>query len=174
MGSFTISKASDDLLAFLRDLGIQAATSEHAYVRTVEESRDLRGDIPGVHTKNLFLRDAKRRYYLVVADEQAKIDLKKLAGKIGANGKLSFASPAVLQEILGVEAGAVSLLAAVNDKEKKATVVLDEALLAAPVINCHPLKSNRTTSLSRNDIEIFLAATGHRLLHVRIADADIA
>ncbi|KQW20970.1 hypothetical protein ASC80_12470 [Afipia sp. Root123D2] len=154
---------SNELLAFLKDHGILAKTYEHPPVHTVEESRELRGDIPGVHTKNLFLRDAKRNFYLVVTGESTKINLKSLGPKIGANGKLSFAAPDALNDVLGIQPGSVSLLAAINDADKRATVVIDEALLAENPINCHPLTNTRTTSLSKDDILAFLTATGHAL-----------
>jgi hypothetical protein len=81
---------SDDLLAQLAAHGIEAVTREHPPVHTVEESRQWRGDIPGIHTKNLFLRDSKKTFFLVVADEAATVNLKDLRHKIGAKGNLSF------------------------------------------------------------------------------------
>lgn len=152
---------SDKLLAILKDYGILAKTYEHPPVHTVEESRNLRGDIPGIHTKNLFLRDGKRNFYLIVADERTKIDLKSLTSKIGANGKLSFASSDALNDILGIQPGSVSLLAVINDLGKRVNVIIDESLLASSLINCHPLVNTRTTSLSKEDIKAFLSATGH-------------
>ena len=56
--------APDDLLARLEALGIQAKTHDHAPLFTVEESRALRGLIPGLHSKNLFVRDRKKHYFL--------------------------------------------------------------------------------------------------------------
>ncbi|MGA7805849.1 MAG: YbaK/EbsC family protein, partial [Bradyrhizobium sp.] len=90
---------SDELLRYLEDKGIHAKTFEHPALHTVEESRALRGDIPGIHTKNLFLRDSKRNYFLVVTDESTSIQLKALARKIGAKGNLSFGSPDALMEL---------------------------------------------------------------------------
>jgi Ala-tRNA(Pro) deacylase len=163
-----MTRTSDELLAFIRDIGIDAPTTEHPHVKTIAESRTVRGHIAGVHTKNLFLRDAKRRYFLVVTDEETKIDLKALSTTIGASGKLSFGSADSLMEILGVESGCVSLLALANDRERKVTLVLDDELRTASVVNCHPLASNRTTSLSTDDISRFVAATEHRPLYVRL------
>ena len=152
---------SDELLDLLVSYGIAAKTYSHAAVHTVAESKDLRGEIAGLHTKNLFLKDKKRNFYLIVTEENTKIDLLSLGPKVDANGKLSFASPDALNEILGVSPGAVSLLAAVNDVEKRVAIVIDEALLKSNQINCHPLTNTRTTSLSKSDIATFLSATGH-------------
>lgn len=160
-----------EVLNYLERIGIMAKTYEHAAVHTVDESRELRGNIPGIHTKNLFLRDSKKKFFLVVTDEATQINLKALGPRIGAKGGLSFGSPEALMQNLGVTPGSVSLLAAVNDSEKRVTVVLDEALLKAPLVNCHPLSNQFTTSLSPEGISAFLCATGHPPLHISFADS---
>lgn len=162
---------SGELLEFLRQHGIQAQTFDHAPVHTVAESRELRGDIPGVHTKNLFLRDGKRRFFLVVTDENTPINLKALGPVIGAKGGLSFGSQDALLEHLGITPGAVSLLAVINDRQKQVTVVIDRALLEHAPINCHPLTNERTTSLTKEDIASFLSATGHQAQYINLPAA---
>ena len=96
-----------DLFARLDDLGLETTTVEHEPVFTVEESRALRGTIPGGHCKSLFLKDKKGRFWLVVADEDRPINLKRLAKQLGA-GNLSFAKPEALRAHLGVEPGSVT------------------------------------------------------------------
>ncbi|WP_455996822.1 prolyl-tRNA synthetase associated domain-containing protein [Bradyrhizobium sp. LeoA1S1] len=161
---------SDELLAYLESNGIEARTFRHPPVHTVEESKSLRGDIPGLHTKNMFLRDGKKNYFLFVTDEDAVINLKQLARKIGAKGGLSFGSAAALLELLGIQPGAVSVLAVVNDKERKVKVVLDQRLAGVATINCHPLSNQRTTSLSREALEKFLAVTGRDPSYIDLDD----
>jgi Ala-tRNA(Pro) deacylase len=160
-----------EILNYLERLGIMAKTYEHAPVHTVDESRELRGNIPGIHTKNLFLRDSKKNFFLVVTDEATQINLKALGPRIGAKGGLSFGSPDALMQNLGVTPGSVSLLAAVNDSEKRVTVVLDESLLKAPLVNCHPLSNQFTTSLSPEGVSAFLSATAHTPLQISFADS---
>lgn len=157
---------SDALLAHLRDSGVDARTFEHPPVHTVEESKALRGDIPGLHTKNLFLRDGKKNYYLFVTDEDVTVNLKQLAQKIGAKGGLSFGSPDALMEMLGICPGAVSILAIVNDKEGRVKILLDRKLESATAINCHPLSNERTTSLSQDAFRKFLSTTGCNVVYV--------
>jgi Ala-tRNA(Pro) deacylase len=151
----------DDLFAFLDRLGIAHRTVSHPPLFTVEESQALRGQIPGGHTKNLFLKDKKGALYLVSALEDAEIELKSLHRRLGASGRFSFGSADQLREALGVEPGAVTPLAAMNDTGNLVTVVLDQALMAHKVINCHPLRNTMTTSLVRDDLVKFLEATGH-------------
>lgn len=156
-----MSLTPDDVLSYLAAHGIAAQTYSHPAVHTVAESQALRGDIPGAHTKNLFLRDGKKTYFLVTLEENRPVDLKALRGLIGARGGLSFASPEALMDHLGVLPGAVSLLALANDADKRVQVVIDASLLEAPMINCHPLTNEKTTSLTPAQLQVFLQATGH-------------
>jgi Ala-tRNA(Pro) deacylase len=162
---------SNALLAYLKENGINTHTFDHPPVHTVEESKALRGDIPGLHTKNLFLRDGKKNYYLFVTDEDATINLKQLARKIGAKGGLSFGSPDALMEMLGIRPGAVSLLAIVNDEKGRVRLVLDRKLSTATAINCHPLSNERTTSMSQEAFAKFLATTGREAIYIDMNDA---
>ena len=121
-------KTPDQLFAILDSLGIKHSTVKHPPLFTVEQSRALRGQIPGGHTKNLFLRDKKYDIYLVVALEDADIDLKGLHRRLGASGRFSFGSADLLREVLGVEPGAVTPFGAINDTESRVTIILDAAM----------------------------------------------
>jgi Ala-tRNA(Pro) deacylase len=150
-----------DLFAFLDRLGISYSTVSHPPLFTVEESRTLRGTIPGEHTKNLFLKDKSGVYYLVVAGEEAAIDLKGLHRRLGARGRLSFGSADALWDLLGVRPGSVTPFAAINDVSGKVVVVLDRAMLAHEILNYHPLVNTMTTSITRAGLMRFLSACGH-------------
>jgi len=151
----------DDLFAFLDRLGIGHRTVGHPPLFTVEESQALRGTIPGGHTKNLFLRDKKGTLFLVVALEDAVIELRSLHRRLGASGRFSFGSADLLREALGVEPGAVTPFAAINDTAGRVTVVLDDAMMERETLNYHPLRNTMTTSIGRDDLLRFLEATGH-------------
>jgi Ala-tRNA(Pro) deacylase len=151
----------DDLFAYLDTLGIAHKTVTHPAVFTVDEGRDLRGAIAGGHTKNLFLRDKKGTAFLVVALENAVIELKSLHRLLGASGRFSFGSAELMGELLGVEPGSVTPFAAINDIAGRVTVVLDAAMMAHEVLNFHPLVNTGTTTISRAGLLKFLEATGH-------------
>lgn len=150
-----------DLFAFLDGLGIAHPTVEHPPLFTVEESQGLRGKIPGGHTKNLFLKDKKTTLFLVVALEDARIALNNLHRQLEATGRFSFGSPEQMLEFLGVTPGSVTPFAAINDKQHKVSVVLDEAMMRHDVLNYHPLTNTMTTTIRRDDLLKFLRATGH-------------
>ena len=150
------------LLSRLDALGIAHRTVEHPPVFTVEEAKALRGDLPGHHIKNLFLRNRKEEMWLVVALEDRAVDLKRLGEGLGA-GLLSFRSPRRPRRYLGVEPGSVTPLAVINDPQHQVRLVLDRALAEGDgSINAHPLVNTMTTALSLADLLRFFAATGHK------------
>jgi len=150
-----------DLIAFLDSLGIASQTVDHPALHTVEDSRALRGDIPGGHTKNLFVKDKKSRLFLLVLSEEATIDLKRVHEKIGAQGRVSFGGPELLEEVWGVKPGSVTPFGAINDKAGRVTIVLDAAMMRHERLNFHPLVNTSTTGLASADLVRFLRATGH-------------
>jgi Ala-tRNA(Pro) deacylase len=160
--NLSMPASSDELFAYLDRLGITHKTVSHQPLFTVEESQALRGKIPGAHTKNLFLRDKKGTPFLVVALEEAAIELRSLHRLLGASGRFSFASADLMRELIGVEPGSVTPFAVINDKKLRVTVVLDAAMIAHPVLNFHPLVNTGTTTISREGLVKFLEATGHR------------
>jgi Ala-tRNA(Pro) deacylase len=151
----------DQLFAALDSLAIPHSTVKHPPLFTVEQSRTLRGRVPGAHTKNLFLRDKKQALYLVVAEEHAKIDLKGLHRLLGASGPFSFGATELLREVWGVEPGSVTPFGAINDTEGRVSVVLDAAMMEHALLNYHPLTNTMTTSIARDDLVRFLEWTGH-------------
>ena len=151
----------NQFFAVLDALGIAHKTVKHPPLFTVEQSRVLRGQIPGGHTKNLFLRDKKYELYLVVALEDADIELKGLHRRLGASGRFSFGSSNLLREVLGVEPGAVTPFGAINDTQGRVTIVLDTPMMEHETLNYHPLVNTMTTSIKRGDLLKFLRSTGH-------------
>jgi Ala-tRNA(Pro) deacylase len=148
------------LFARLAELGIAHHTVEHAPVFTVEEAKAHRGELPGHHIKNLFLRNKKEEMWLVVALEDRAVDLKRLGEALGA-GRLSFGSPERLRKYLGVEPGSVTPFAVINDTGHEVRLVLDRSLQKDGAINAHPLTNTMTSALTLADLLRFFEATGH-------------
>lgn len=151
-----------DLFEYLARLGIKTTTVEHEPLFTVEQADKIALSIPGGHIKNLFLKDDKKQFWLLVAEDHAKIDLKKVGQTLGAP-KLRFADADLLWQYLGVKPGSVTPFALINDPEHKVKVVLDKTLLGFDTINAHPLENTATTSISLEDFKKFLQATGHEI-----------
>ena len=148
------------LLAHLADLGVDVETVSHAPVFTVEEAKAVRGELPGGHTKNLFLRNKKGRMWLVVCPEDQQIDLKDLGQRLGA-GRFSFGSADRLMRYLGVIPGAVTPFGVINDHGGAVTLVLDRSLLQIAPLNFHPLDNAMTTAIAPGDLVRFLESVDH-------------
>ncbi len=158
----------NDLLARFRDLGIETATRDHPPAYTVEEAQALRGEIPGGHCKNLFLKDDKGAIWLIVCLEEAQVDLKAAPAKIGSR-RLSFGRPELLREVLGVEPGSVTPFGLINDRERRVNVVLDRSMMAHELLNYHPLENTATTTIRSADLVAFIRACGHEPAIVAVA-----
>ena len=127
---------------------IAQTTHDHPAVFRVEEGLDLKADMPGVHTKNLFLKDKKGRLWLISAAQDTVIDLKKAHRPMGSD-RLSFGNEELMWETLGVRPGSVTALGLINDIERRVTFVLDRRLDEADVVNFHPLTNTATTALDQ-------------------------
>ena len=157
----------DTFFQFLAQHNVEYERHDHPAVYTVEESERLVPPLPGAKTKNLFLRDKKgQRHFLVVIPAQKRVNIKTLPEVVGSS-RLSFGSAKRLKKYLGVEPGAVTLLAIFNDPDHKVEVFIDRDLWESEAFNFHPLVNTSTLVISRKDIERFVKATGHE---VRIVD----
>jgi len=158
--SAELPTSPEALHARLDELGIAYKTVTHPPVFTVEEAKALRGELPGSHIKNLFLRNKKGRMWLVTCLEDREIDLKALGERLEA-GRFSFGSADRLRTYLGVLPGSVTPFAVINDKGGEVTMVLDSGVMGKGPVNCHPLVNDMTTALSPDDLLRFLEAEGH-------------
>ena len=148
------------LMAALGDAGIEFSVHEHPPLRTVEDSKAFRGDMEGTHVKNLYLRDKRKKNFLVVAQEDSAIDLKTLPDMIGSD-RLSFGSADRLFEFLGVRPGAVSPFTLINDSDHRVRLALDSGLMEAKMLYFHPLVNDLTLGVTPDGLRRFLAITGH-------------
>jgi Ala-tRNA(Pro) deacylase len=146
-----------DLFAFLDAHGVAHRTTEHEAVFRVDEGEAIKARLPGGHSKNLFLKDAKGQLWLICALDSTRIDLKALPAVIGS-ARLSFGSPERLHDALGVRPGSVTLFAMINDRARAVRLVLDQALLQTDPINFHPLVNTATTAIGWDGVFAFLKA----------------
>ena len=163
----------DDLFERLAELGIESETHSHAPVYTVEESRQLRGALPRAHCKTLYFKDKKGALWLCVVEEARRMNIRGLSDLIGS-ARLSFAQPDRVKSDLGVEPGAVTPFALINDTACHIKVILDADVMAAEVAHFHPLVNDRTTAIAPDDLLKLLRAGGHdpRILDLTTATAE--
>jgi Ala-tRNA(Pro) deacylase len=159
-----------DLFSRFERLGLRTTTVDHAPVFTVDEAKKVHDAIPGGHCKNLFCKDEKGVLWLIVALEDARIDLKAAPSKIGSR-RLSFGKPDLLMEVLGVEPGSVTPFALINDTTTRVNVILDAAMMTQALLNYHPLQNTATTTISNADLITFIQSCGHHPKTVAVSDA---
>ena len=134
----------------------------HDPLFTVEDSENLRGEIKGAHTKNLFLKNKKNNFFLFSCDENAKVDLKQFSKSIDAKN-LSFANAEYLKQFLGIRPGSVSPFALLNDKDNVVKFYLDEKLFNSEIINFHPLINTTTISIKTSEFISFLLENNKKI-----------
>lgn len=155
---------SDALLAQLTQWGLSYQLHQHVPLRTVEEAKQVEAEMerPGVKSlkiKNLYLRDRKKRNYLISVEQDREIDLKALGKEIGAAG-LSFGSSERLMQNLGILPGAVSPLAMITGTGQEVRFYMDGTAREVDVIHMHPLVNDRTVVMPRADFMGFLQRIG--------------
>jgi Ala-tRNA(Pro) deacylase len=161
-GGAALPETQHSLLARLAELGIACSTVSHPPLFTVADSKALRGQLSGLHVKNLFLRPAAPGPYLLITlEEDRQVSINALTRRLGA-GRSRFAAPEALREVLGVEPGSVTPLALVNAPPGSVRPVIDRRLAEGPgPVNCHPLTNTATTALAPQDLLRFLRELGH-------------
>ena len=153
-----------ELMEYLENLGITSETVEHPAVFTVEAMMPYIGHLPGAHSKNLFLKDKKKkRLWLFTALATREINLNDLAKNVGASGGFRFADEAVMLEKLGVGQGCVTPLSLFNDTHQEVTFLLDASFVEDNIekVHFHPMTNEATTSMKPEDFMKFVKATGH-------------
>lgn len=157
-----------DLFAFFDTHGLSHTTREHPAVHRVEESALLKADMPGGHTKNLFMADKDGALVLISAEAHAKLKLNRLHKVLGT-GRLSFTDADTLWRELGVRPGSVTAFALINAAPGRVRFVLDQSLMQSDPLNFHPLENTATTAMPRADLLRFVEATGHTVETVDFA-----
>ena len=145
------------LLAFLDEIGVEWTLHRHAPIFTVEEATAETEALPGVHTKNLFLKAKNGELLLVSCRSDRRIRIADLEKAVGAR-RLSFGSPELLMEALGVRPGSVTAFALFNDRARRVRPILDAQMLREAPLNFHPLHNAATLSVSLEGYRAFLSA----------------
>lgn len=141
----------EGVFALLKSRNIPYTLFEHAPIFTVAEGDALGSAFHENSTRNLFLRDKKKRdYYLITLPCHKELDLEELRHKIPSK-RLSFASEEDLESMLKIKSGSVNALCILNDDSKKITVVFDDCMVGQD-IGLHPMSNDATIVLPFKDV----------------------
>lgn len=158
-----------DLFDYLDGLNIIHKTYNHAPIFTVDEGADIKANMPGGHTKNLFLKDKAGQFFLICALGDTPIRINKLHPILGCK-RLSFGKAEALLGLLGMTPGSITLFSILNDTNHQVTLILDKALFNHDIVNFHPLLNDATTAISSSDMIKFAKTTGHHPVILDFAD----
>ena len=161
---------SNDLIQYLDKLGIEYKIFDHDPIFTVAEGEHLKANIPGVHCRNLYMRDKKKNNYLLVLANETEVDLKKLSD-LFESGRLSFGSSDRLWEHLGIRPGSVNPFTIMNDTNDKVRLFLDADMMDAEIVNYHPMDNAQTISLKPSDLIKFIESLYHNYTIIDLSPA---
>ncbi|XP_064622042.1 prolyl-tRNA synthetase associated domain-containing protein 1-like [Lineus longissimus] len=159
----------EDLLAKFKEWEIESETVDHPEVFTVEAMMPYLERLSGAMCKNLFLKDKKKRLYLLAALFDREVKLSDVGKKVGATGGLRLADESILEEKLGVKQGCVTAYALVNDVNKDVKLLVDDDIINGKYdkVWFHPLDNAATTGVTCDDFLKFLQKTGHEPVSVK-------
>lgn len=145
----------EEVYKYLDNLNISYQVVNHpkAYC-TMDADKYIEG-YEGVRTKTMFLYNKnKTNFYLIVMDENKRIDFKKLEEELQEK-KLKFSSDEVLFEKLKLEKGVVSIFGLLNNKDN-IVVLFDEDIINDLPLTFHPNENDATIFINSEDVIKFL------------------
>ena len=151
-----------DLINILKNKKYDYKIYKHTPLFSVEDSKKQRGEINGIHSKNLFLKNKKSKFFLISCEEDDGINLKKISKNLNL-GNLSFAKEEHLNKYLGIKPGSVSPFALLNDTENNVNFFLEKKLYESDYINFHPLINNLTITIETNKFVRFMIENNKKI-----------
>lgn len=149
------------LIEFFNKHSITFELHNHEAVFTTKESDKLHETISGAHSKNLFIKDKKKNYFLVSILDHKRVNLKQLS-KTHSKGGFSFANDSELLNILGIMPGSVTPFGLINDKDRLVTFLLDKDFLNFESVNFHPLRNDMTINMQTKSFLEFFSIIEHK------------
>ena len=153
---------SFELIELLKKENCNITVHQHDALFTVEDSKKLRGKIDGAHSKNLFLKNKKNKFFLLTCEEADKFDLKRISKSLEL-GNTSFAKEEYLDQYLKIKPGSVSPFALLNDKSGRVDFYLEQALHESKFINFHPLINTITITIETKKFIEFMIENNKKI-----------
>lgn len=142
--------------SYLTKHNIKFILHPHPAVFTANEAEVYCKSIPGLHCKNLFMKNkATNDFFLIVMPAIKRLDIASLQTKLEIK-KLCFASADELKSVLNLTPGSVSPLGLINDKDHVTNLIIDQESYGASIVSFHP---NENTASLEVPIDSF-----HRLI----------
>lgn len=153
----------------LDKLGISYERVDHEAAMTVEDCHGV-DELLGIEIcKNLFLTNSqKTKFYLLLMPGQKRFVTKEFCKQI-QSPRLSFGSAELMEELLDLTPGSVSILGLMNDREHRVQLVIDREVYEEEFFGCHPCINTSSLKIRAKEVwEKFLPAVGHTPIFVEL------
>ena len=161
-----------ELIELLKKRKYAIKVHQHDALFTVEDSKKLRGKIDGAHSKNLFLKNKKNKFFLLTCEEADKVDLKRVSKSLGL-GNTSFAKEEYLDQYLKIKPGSVSPFALLNDEGGQIDFYLEQSLYQSKFVNFHPLINTFTITIETNNFIEFMIENNKKIHIFSSSQGDV-
>lgn len=158
---------------YLDNLHIEYERVDHEPAETMEACKAVDEALGVEMCKNLMLcNKQKTAFYLLLMPGDKKFKTKELSAQINS-ARLSFAEAEYMEKYLDITPGSLSVMGLINDKEKQVKLLIDEDVLKAEYIGCHPCINTSSLKLLTADVvEKFIPSTGHDFTTVHLVGED--
>ncbi|MGB8453953.1 MAG: prolyl-tRNA synthetase associated domain-containing protein [Anaerocolumna sp.] len=125
---------------------------DHGVTATIESCLEIEKMLEIEICKNLFLCNAqKTNFYLLMMPGSKKFKTAELSRQIQTS-RLSFASPAYMEEFLDITPGSVSVLGLMNDNSNRVHLLIDREVLSQEAVGCHPCINTCSLKIKISDL----------------------
>ena len=156
---------------FLDSLNIPYQRVDHEALMTIEACKDVDKILDAVICKNLFLCNRQEtNFYLLLLPGNKKFKTKEVSSQLGV-ARLSFGNETYMEKYLDITPGSVIVLGLMNDKEHQVQLLVDEDVLNAEYVGCHPCVNTSSLRLKTSDIfNTFLKEVSHDYITVVLSE----
>lgn len=154
---------------FLNSLEIEYSRVDHEPAMTMEACEEIDKTLGAVMCKNLFLSNRQETsFYLLLIPADKPFKTKDLSAQLGV-ARLSFGKAEYMEKYLDITPGSLTVLGLMNDKENNVQLLIDEDILSAELIGCHPCVNTSSLSLAVSDLmDRIIPALKHSPIIVRL------
>ena len=158
---------------YLDNLGIEYERVDHEAAETMEACKAVDEAIGIEMCKNLMLCNRqKTSFYLLLMPSDKKFKTKELSAQINS-ARLSFAEAEDMIKYLDIVPGSLSVMGLINDKNNDVKLLIDEDVIKAKYIGCHPCVNTSSLKILTADvIERFIPSTNHDITIVHLVGED--
>lgn len=153
----------------LDELGISYIRADHDALPTVDACQEVERLLGMEICKNLFLRNAQKTdFYLLLMPGNKRFRTAVLSKQIGS-ARLSFGEAELMEPLLDLTPGSVSVLGLMNDREQRVRLLIDRDILENEYFGCHPCINTSSLKFRTKDlVEKILPAINHEYTLVDI------